>query len=189
MPIASEWGIGGVPIAGIPPLSIIAGAFANVGLQIRGLIIAPDKASESRIMYAGDQAWFEIIRALNADWNAASQLSPDRWQEIVAGAYKVSGFDEVMLTPRSGDPGRDVIATTRGIGSIRIIEQIEAYSPSNLVTACDVRALRGILKPGGASKGVFATTSSFAPGIRIDPLITRWMPNQLELIDGAAQLK
>jgi len=29
---------------------------------------------------------------------------------MIAGVYKESGFDEVTLTPRSGDFGRDVIA-------------------------------------------------------------------------------
>lgn len=181
--------IGSSPIGGTPPLGIIADAITGVGLQIKSLIIAPDKTSEGRIVYAADQAWFEIIRVLNGDWNAAFQISPDKWEEIIAGAYKVSGFDEVILTPRSGDLGRDVIATKRGIGSIRVIDQVKAYSPSNRVTADDVRALCGILTPDGASKGFLTTTSSFAPGIQSDLLLTKWMPNQLELIDGTSLLK
>jgi restriction system protein len=60
---------------------------------------------------------------------------PDK--EIIAGAYHRSGFDEVILTPRSGDHGRDVIAIKKGIGSIRVIDQVKAYKPGHLVTAVE----------------------------------------------------
>ena len=61
----------------------------------------------------------------------------------MAGAYSKAGFDEVTLTPHSGDFGRDVIAIKRGIGSIRVIDQVKAYKKGHLVTANDVRALHG----------------------------------------------
>lgn len=64
-----------------------------------------------------------------------------RWEEIIAGAYQKAGFDEVTLTSRSGDFGRDVIAVKHGLGTIRIIDQVKAYSPNRLVTADDVRSL------------------------------------------------
>jgi restriction system protein len=185
VPIASGL-IGSAPIAGMPAILAIGDAIQNLGLQIKSLIIAPNKTSEGRIVHSADRAWFEIIRVLSIDWHAAFQISSHRWEEIIAGAYKVSGFDEVILTPRSGDLGRDVIATKRGIGSIRVVDQVKAYNPSNLVTANDVRALCGIISPDGASKGFLTTTSSFAPGILTDPLLSKWMPNQLELIDGTA---
>jgi len=57
-----------------------------------------------------------------------------------------SGFDEVTLTPRSGDYGRDVIAIKKGIGTIRVIDQVKAYKPGHLVGANDVRALLGALQ-------------------------------------------
>jgi len=47
------------------------------------------------------------------------------WEEIIAGAYKKAGFDEVTLTPRSGDLGRDVIAIKKGLGSVRVIDQVK----------------------------------------------------------------
>jgi restriction system protein len=89
----------------------------------------------------------------------------------------------VTLTPRSGDFGRDVIAVKRGL---RVIDQVKAYSPENLVTADDVRALIGVLHGDGASKGFLTTTSDFAPRLRTDPLILPFMPSRLELIDGKA---
>jgi restriction system protein len=97
-----------------------------------------------------------------------------------------SGF---KLTPRSGDLGRDVIAIKKGIGCIRIIDQVKAYKPSHLVTANDVRALMGVLQGDGASKGFLTTTSDFAPKIKEDILITPFIPARLELINGDKLLK
>jgi restriction endonuclease Mrr len=92
------------------------------------------------------------------------------------------------LTPRSGDHGRDVIAIKKGLGSVRIIDQVKAFKPPNLVTADDVRALMGVLQGDGASKGFLTTTTDFAPRLRADPLIVPFMPARLELVNGTALL-
>ena len=91
-------------------------------------------------------------------------------------AYKTAGFEEVILTPRSGDYGRDIIAIKRGLGSIRVIDQVKAYKPDHLVSAEDVRALMGALQGDGASKGFLTTTSDFAPRLKSDPLIMPFIP-------------
>jgi restriction system protein len=90
--------------------------------------------------------WFEILDILRRDPAAAFEIPAHKWEEIVAGAYVAAGFDEVILTPRSGDLGRDVIATKSGFGSIRIYDQVKAYKPGHLVTAEEVRAMNGILE-------------------------------------------
>lgn len=109
-------------------------------------------------------------------------------EEIIAGAYKTAGFDEVILTPRSGDLGRDVIAVKRGIGTVRIIDQVKAYKHGHLVTANDVRALLGVLEGDKASKGFLTTTSDFAPRLVNDILLRPFMPSRLELVNGKALL-
>jgi restriction system protein len=72
---------------------------------------------------------------------------------MVAGAYDRAGFDEVIITPRSADFGRDVIATKHGAGVIRVIDEVKAYKPDHLLTAHDVRALLGVVVADRASKG------------------------------------
>lgn len=94
----------------------------------------------------------------------------------------------MILTPQSGDRGRDVIAVKRGLGSIRVIDQVKAYKAGHFVTADDVRALMGVLQGDGASKGFLTTTSDFAPKLQEDPLIVPFMPSRLELINGKALL-
>jgi restriction system protein len=115
-------------------------------------------------------------------------MSLEKWEEMIAGTYKASGFDEVILTPRSGDHGRDVIAIRKGVGFIRVIDSVKAYKPPHLVEYDDVRALIGVLHGDGASKGFLTTTSDFAPNMMKDPLITRWIPSQLELVNGTMLL-
>ena len=100
------------------------------------------------------------------------------------GAYWKAGFDEVTLTPSSGDFGRDIIAVKHGLGTVRIIDQVKAYGPNHLVTADDVRALFGVLQGDKASKGFLTTTSDFAPRLRNDILLKPFIPAQLELING-----
>jgi restriction system protein len=157
-------------------------------LLLQAVIVLGDKTSEGRLIEAVTIPWFNIVALLQKDPSIAFQISPNKWEEIVAGAYQEAGFDEVKLTPRSGDYGRDVIAIKKGLGSIRVIDQVKAYKPGHLVTADDVRALVGVLHGDGASKGFLTTTSDFAPRLREDPLIVKFMPSQLELIDGTALL-
>ncbi|MCP3944118.1 MAG: restriction endonuclease [Desulfobacteraceae bacterium] len=100
-----------------------------------------------------------------------------KWEEIIAGSYERAGFDEVILTPISGDLGRDIIAIKSGIGAIRVIDQVKAYKPGHVVSANDVRAFIGVLSADqNATKGVMTTTSVFAPKIYNDPSIKGFMP-------------
>ena len=83
---------------------------------------------------------------------------------------------------QSNDKGRDVIATSHGVGCIRYFDQVKAYGPGHLVTADDVRAMVGVLTlEGNVSKGIITTTSDFAPGTLVDENIKRFMPYRLEL--------
>jgi restriction system protein len=156
----------------------------TVSLLLQAVIIPGAKTGEGQLIEAVALPWFEIIAALSRNPSLAYQIKDRKWEEIIAGAYQRAGFDEVTLTPRSGDFGRDVIAVKRGLGTVRVIDQVKAYGPSHLVTADDVRALLGVLQGDKASKGFLTTTSDFAPKLRDDILLKPFMPAQLELING-----
>lgn len=168
------------------PLPLRAEAAAQLLLQ--AVIVPGERINEGRLIRAVALPWFDIIKLLKQNPTIAFEISPEKWEEIIAGAYRKAGFDEVTLTPRSGDYGRDVIAIKKGLGSIRVIDQVKAFKPPHLVNANDVRALMGVLQGDGASKGFLTTTSDFAPKIKSDPLITTFMPDRLELINGTALL-
>ena len=96
-------------------------------------------------------------------------------------AYLQSGY-EVVLTPRSNDQGRDVIATKQGIGCIRIFDQVKAYKPPHVVTADEVRSMIGVIAGDqNVSKGVITTTSFFAPEVEEAKNIKPFIPYRLEL--------
>lgn len=137
-----------------------------------------------------DPIYFYLIEAIKKDPQIIYQIDPRKWEEIIAAAYDRAGFDEVILTPRSGDLGRDVIAIKKGFGTVKFIEQVKAYNPGHLVTADEVRALLGVLyAEQDASKAIFSTTSSFAPKIEEDRLIQPFLPYRLELVDREKLLK
>jgi restriction system protein len=161
------------------------GGLREQSLIVQSVVIARTKADEGRLIEAVAEPWFEIIEAILRDPTIAHQLGARKWEEIVAGAYVRAGFDDVILTPTSGDRGRDIIATKYGMGTVRVIDQVKAFKPGHLVTANDVRALMGVLHSDGASKGFVTTTSGFAPRLLRDPLIAPLMPSRLELVDGA----
>lgn len=157
-------------------------------LLMQAVIVPGDRTPEGQLVEAVTVPWFEIIELLNRDPSLVYQLSPRKWEEMIAGAYDRAGWDEVTLTPRSGDLGRDVIAVKRGIGTVRVIDQVKAYGPGHLVTADDVRALLGVLVADNASKGFLTTTSDFAPKLPDDILLKPFIPAKLELINGTALL-
>jgi restriction system protein len=164
------------------PIKAILSPSLNLLLQT---VIAPGiKTNEGQLIEAVAVPWFEIIELLKQDSNIAYKISARKWEEIIAGAYHKAGFEEVTLTPRSGDFGRDVIAVKYGLGTIRIIDQVKAYKPNHLVTADDVRALLGVLQADKSSKGFLTTTSDFAPKLPDDILLKPFIPSQIELING-----
>jgi restriction system protein len=153
-------------------------------ILLQSFVIPVRKTTEGAIIKAALVPWHEIIKLITRDQNAIFQIDPRRWEEIIAAAYEQAGFDEVTLTHRSGDYGRDVIAVKKGLGEVRVIDQVKAYKHGHLVTANDVPALMGVLQTDGAAKGFLTTTSDFAPRIKDDPLITPLIPQRLGLING-----
>lgn len=155
-----------------------------------GAIVEPvDKVKDGDVVRLLTSAWLELVRMMQSNPNILYTIDPRKLEELIAGAYDKSGFDRVVLTPRSGDLGRDVIAEKHGWGCVKIVEQVKAFKPGHLVTANDVRALGHILAADqSTSKGIITTTSDFAPRIKDDPLIAPFMPTRIELVNGKTLL-
>ena len=156
----------------------------------RGLIVPERRTAEGILVKSTSLVWKEIVQRLGNDWTVVYQLAPETLEELVAGAYKKAGYDDVTLTPRSGDHGRDVIAIKRGVGCVKIIGSVKRYAPGNLVSYDDIRALLGVLSgERDASKGIITTTSDFPPRVKEDPNIAPFIPTRLELMNGEATQK
>jgi restriction system protein len=151
---------------------------------VSGIIIPERHTQEGILVKATSRVWNEIVQALGNDWTVAYQIPPDKWEEIVAGAFDKERY-KVTLTPRSGDFGRDVIAIKDGVGCVKIIGSVERYAPGHLVSYDHIRALLGVLSgERDASKGIITTTSDFPPRVKDDPYIGPFIPTRLELMNG-----
>jgi len=161
---------------------------APIPLLLQAVVVPGERVPEGRLITAVAPAWFEILDLMARDPQAMYNLDWRQWEELIAGAYRRQGFD-VVLTPRSNDKGRDVIASHHEIGSIRFFDQVKAYSPGHVVTLEEVHAMLGVLSSQpNVSKGIITTTSTFAPGVLSNPDITRYVPYRLELKDRNALL-
>jgi len=96
-------------------------------------------------------------------------LSARDFERFIATLIDRLGFQDVIITPRSGDQGRDVLATMimHGIPMLFAFE-CKQYHPSNPVGPEVLRALLGTIThgPTKANKGVLVTTSTFTSGAR-----------------------
>jgi restriction system protein len=136
--------------------------------------------------------WFEVQRQLakDADFLFWFAQYPRKFEELVAGMYHLDGWNDVVLTPQSGDFGRDVIATRHGLCSVRVLDSVKAYSRGKLVRHTDVRDMFGVIcADPGASKGAITTTSDFEPRIAVSPQLSPFIPHRLELRNGAKVLE
>lgn len=176
--------VAGVGISGSGPFTLQT-LGERVTLVVQSVVVAGDKTKEGSLIKSVDFVWHELLKLIQADPTIIHQIDDRKWEEILAASYVAHGFEEVTLTPRSGDFGRDVIAVKRGFGTIRILDQMKAYRPGHVVPANDVRALVGVLMSDPrASKGVVTTTSDFAPRIKDEPNLKELIPFRLELVNG-----
>lgn len=128
-------------------------------------------------------AWYKVVDFISRNRDNVHRIDARKWEEILAGAFELAGFEEVVLTPRSRDFGRDVIAVRRGVGAIKIIGEMKAIGPGRVVDYVDVRSLLGVLAGElDASKAIIATTGRFPSLINKDKIISKCIPTRLELL-------
>src|SRR4029453_9632329 len=96
---------------GVPPLELVPPVNETLpGLLIQAKIITlGDRTNEGQLVEAIAIPWFEILRELERNPSFLYEIARDwrKVEELVAGGYKREGWPEVVLTPRSGDKGRD----------------------------------------------------------------------------------
>lgn len=155
--------------------------FFGYDLNINGLILKGSHAQSSRLMLTPWEAIFQLLSDNPADLFRFSK-DPRAFEEFIAETYRRDGY-KVELTPRSGDGGKDIVATREGFGAVKILDQAKAFSRGNLVTSEDARALLGVLfMDPSASKAVLTTSSDFAPGAQKE--FANYAPTRLELRRG-----
>lgn len=175
-------------MGGATLLLLLSGNSPDPGMELllQTIIIPGPGVTDGIRVEAAVVPWRMIAANMKSDPNFLRQVPPRRLEELIAASYDEAGFDEVILTPASGDEGRDVIATKRGFVNVRVLDQVKRYKPGHVVTAEEVRALIGVLAADqNATNGVVTTTSDFAPRIKEDRSIKPFLPDRLNLINGA----
>jgi restriction system protein len=157
-------------------------------LLLQAFVTYGPKTPEGVIIEAVTTPWFAILKELERTPNFVSLLDWRQWEEFIAGAYELQGW-QVVLTPRSNDKGKDIIATRDDL-SIRVFDQVKAYSLGRRVDLAEVDAMLGTLSRDlNVSQGIITTTAEFAPGVYDAPGIRSLMPYRLRLRDGKGLLE
>lgn len=103
----------------------------------------------------------ELICYLAANPSKMREMSPRKFEELVADMFRNKGFG-VTLTQRSNDGGIDIVAMQRDdIGTVMIIIECKRYAEDNKVGVDIVRGLYGVVEQQRATQGIIATTSFF----------------------------
>jgi restriction system protein len=143
-----------------------------------------DKTEDGELVKSVRQSWIEIVKQVKRRREFLFEFPrvPRAFEMFLAATYRMDGCDEVILTPRSADRGRDVIASKTGR---RILEQAKAYRATRLVSHNEVREMIGVIalddKP---STGAITTTSGFAPTICTGNAYCKFIPDKLKLRNG-----
>lgn len=108
------------------------------------------------------------------------ELSPRKFEELVASILKDLGFD-VELTQTTRDGGRDIIAHIRNaVCSYLTHIECKRYAPDNKVGVGIIREVLGVHHIRKATKSIIVTTSFFSSDAVKEAEI---MENQLDLKD------
>lgn len=112
---------------------------------------------------------FALIAKILRAPNEVRNLTPRQFEEFIADTLTQLGFTDVVLTPRSRDGGKDVIASNKIKGiPLAFYFECKKYAEGNKVQLETLRALLGTIahESNRVNKGVLVTTSTFTQGSR-----------------------
>ena len=110
----------------------------------------------------------ELITALKQSPYLLDEVTPRKFEEIVAEVFRSKGF-EVDLTKRTRDGGKDIIAVhTDAVGiKNKYFIECKRYAESNKISVDVVRSLYGVMNTvDGPNKAIIVTTSTFTDDAR-----------------------
>lgn len=130
-------------------------------------ILLPEDVSERLVVV--ENLPIHIVNKIMDDPQIMREIDPRRFEYFIAHLVESLGFENVVVTPRSGDGGRDVIATKRVNGiSLLFAFECKQYSPENKIQLDTLRSLLGTVSHGATKSniGVLVTTSYFTSGCK-----------------------
>lgn len=130
-------------------------------------LILPPKHQEKIIRV--ENIPFRLIHAILSDPRHMHNLTPRQFEEFIADVVGHLGFSNIILTPISGDGGRDVIASNEINGiPITFFFECKKYAEGNKIQLDTLRSLLGTVAHHAteANMGVLVTTSTFTKGCK-----------------------
>ena len=130
--------------------------------QFEVLIGLVDRPDEQPAPIVGFNSLARQVEAVLLRPMTIHQISPRRFEELVAFGLEKSGFDEVRLTPQTRDGGFDIEAFRYRPIRERLLVECKRYAASRKVGRPTLDALLGVLHREKANQALLATTSSFS---------------------------
>lgn len=117
---------------------------------------------DSQIAVVSHEAWTQLIGRLSANPRLLHELSPRKFEELVAELLSRDGL-EVHLTPQTRDGGRDILAFHRTpVGRLLYLVECKRQRPDRLVGIAIIQRLYGVIVQERATAGLVVTTSRFS---------------------------
>ncbi len=125
--------------------------------------------TEPRSFVTAARLPLDVLSRILRNPSEVRSISPRQFEEFIADLLSRLGFEDVQLTPRSRDGGKDIVAshTVAGIPLI-IYFECKQYANKNKVGLETMRSLLGTVASDShqANKGVLVTTSTFTRGAK-----------------------
>ena len=159
------------------------------------LVSVIEEVRDGQVIKADKEEFTRFIQHLSIDYEILLRMSPRDFERAIAAVYSRTGrFDRVILTPASGDEGRDIVLESSRWGSKRMVVELKRYR-RNKISAEAVNALIGVLTGEEVgSRAAFITTSTFAPRLSQHRSIRKAIDNHslellnlVELVEGCIQ--
>lgn len=150
----------GRALSGETPAHVLDRLAAGQLLQAPSEPASDGRSLSTRVREISD----ELLAGLVADPHGWYELTPRRFEEVVAEIYERQGYD-VLLTPFHRDDGVDIYAVRyTSAGPLLTVVDCKRYAAERRVQVGVVRQLYGTVEAKNASAGVLATTSFFTRG-------------------------
>lgn len=108
----------------------------------------------------------ELLKTLNRNPNYFYQLSPRKFEEVVAEILSRKGYD-VTLTSATRDGGKDIfVARKDDLGSFLYLVECKKFAPNRPVGIDIIQRLYGVVSDERATAGIIVTTSYFTKSVK-----------------------
>ena len=125
-------------------------------------LLNTSRQDRAKIFYVLNEEWQQIINRLALNPQAIYELTPRKFEELVAGLLIKDGLT-IQMTPEARDGGKDIIAEYESnLGKQLFLVECKRYSRQRPVSVSVIQRLYGLVEESKATSGLVVTTSRFS---------------------------